>query len=281
MAKVKASGMNIKEAVDKFGSLQKAVDVLQKENAALKKDNTHLKQENVRLKAEIDGKTSDSASCDDVLRNQRGKIKFQAERIGEHEHQYRLFEGFLAMLADSPSITSPIQALIDAITVLTTSKWHTSKNAAELRSLFICATMGEYLKCFHCSKCKASFIVNKEPHYKHAYNYFQCPACHSSSSVEGDDSFLRAMVSETQLENVHFLEEYKKENDALRPLKVFLDLPCEVCGKPVTEWTKRNVEMGANGSGWGHTQCWQSSNGQVRLYAKAVRDELQSRVRKL
>ena len=51
-----------------------------------------------------------------------------------------------------------------------------------------------------------------------------------------DDSFLKAMVSESQMENVRRVEEFQKENDTLKPFKLFSDLPCEVCKQPVTEW---------------------------------------------
>ena len=98
--------------------------------------------------------------------------------------------------------------------------------------------MGDYLKCYRCDKCGAKFIVNKEPCRKYYITLYECPACHFSHQVTEDDSFLKAMVSEEQMENVYQLQQVLKENEALRPLKVFLNLPCEVCRQPITEWTE-------------------------------------------
>jgi len=136
--------------------------------------------------------------------------------------------------------------------------------------------MGDYLKCFRCDTCGARFIVNKEPHNKFYSNYYQCPACHFWYGVKEDNSFLKAMVSDEQLENARRIEEVLKENEALVPLKAFLDIPCEICGKAVTEWTEENVKIAVDGFGWGHTKCWNSDIGQLRQTVKLV-NKIQNR----
>ena len=151
-------------------------------------------------------------------------------------------------------------------------------NIDGLRSLFVRTIMGDYLRCFRCDTCGAKFIVNKEPRYKFYDNRYSCPVCYSSFGVKQDDSFLKAMVSEEQLENTRLVEEFQKENDALKPLKVFLDLPCEICGQPMTEWTEQDVRRGVMGGGWGHTECWNTTKGQARQFAKIVREELERRM---
>lgn len=58
-----------------------------------------------------------------------------------------------------------------------------------------------------------------------------------------------------------------------------LNLPCEVCGQPITEWTEEDVRRGVSGLGWGHTQCWNTTEGRARQFAKLVREELERRTR--
>jgi hypothetical protein len=69
------------------------------------------------------------------------------------------------------------------------------------------------------------FIVNREPHYKSLGNYYQCPSCHTFYGVEPEDSFLKAMVSEEQMANFVLVEKTLKVNEALGPLKAFLNVP--------------------------------------------------------
>ena len=79
------------------------------------------------------------------------------------------------------------------------------------------------------------------------------------------------------MENVYQLEQVLKENDVLKPLKVFLNLPCEVCGQPITEWTEYEVQKGVKEHCWGHAKCWNSDEGQIKQYMKLVKEELQKR----
>lgn len=130
--------------------------------------------------------------------------------------------------------------------------------------------MGDYLKGFHCKVCGARFIVNREPHYKSISNYYQCLACHAPFGVEPDDSFLEAMVSEQQMENIILVEETLKENKAIQPLKAFLNVPCELCHEPIEEWDDYNVKLVIEGIGCGHTSCWNSEVGQMRQIRKAI-----------
>ena len=60
------------------------------------------------------------------------------------------------------------------------------------------------------------------------------------------------------MENIYRLEQVLKENDVLRPLKVFLNLPYEVCGQPITKWTESGVQKGVKEHCWGHAKCWNS-----------------------
>ncbi len=80
------------------------------------------------------------------------------------------------------------------------------------------------------------------------------------------------------MENVYRLQQVLKENEALRPLKVFLNLPCEVCGQPITEWTEYEVRKGVREHCWGHAKCWNSDKGQIKQYMKLVKEELEKRI---
>jgi predicted RNA-binding Zn-ribbon protein involved in translation (DUF1610 family) len=236
MAKPIVDGNKLKQAILKFGSLEKSVTALQKEGQLLLTQNNELKQKVAKLRLESDNLIAENLDMKNKLDQQKKQLQLQAELIEQSKRQYQLFEGFLAMVVGSPSVTKPIEDLIVTLKTLLDSGWHTSHKADDLRSLFIRTVMGDYLKCFRCLNCGASFMVNNEPHYKYFSNYYECPACHFHHKVIADDSFLKAMVSESQMENVRRVEEFQKENDTLKPFKLFSDLPCEVCKQPVTEW---------------------------------------------
>lgn len=150
------------------------------------------------------------------------------------------------------------------------SGWLVNKEVADLRGYFLKTVIGDYLKCYCCKACSAKFIVNKEPRYKSLMNYYQCPSCHASYGAEPDDSFLKAMVSEAQFNEILQIRNIKKENYTLKPLKPFLNVACEICGKPVTEWDKDNVKIAVEKFGWGHTKCWNSDIGQLRLALRFI-----------
>jgi hypothetical protein len=210
-------------------------------------------------------------AVDDKLASQKKLLQVQSNRIEQNARQYHLFEGFIAMVVDSSPLAKPIETIQALFQTLEDPGWQPSKNIADLRSLFVSTILGDYLKCFHCDNCGASFIVNKEPYFKYLSNYYECPACHNPRTVKPDDSFLKAIVSEKQLEDIRRCVEVQKENDSLSPFKVFFDIRCEVCGKPVTNWNDGNIERGISGRGWGHTQCWISQLGQLHQIIKLLK----------
>jgi len=281
MATIRINGIKLKRAIGEFGSIQKAVEALQTEKLELDKYNSELKRENAQLKLDRDKLTAEVKTIQDQLAIKVKQLELLTERAKEYGHQYELFEDFVVMLATSPSVTGSVTALVALFQNLLDKGWCTSKTPEDLRSAFIRHVMGDYLKCFRCDNCKARFIVNTDPHYKYSSNYYECPACHSSYGIKGDDAFLRAMVSEQQMENICRVETLQQENKVLQPLKVFLNLPCEVCGQPITEWAEEDPRRGVSGLGWGHTQCWDTTEGRARQFAKLVREELERRTRTL
>ena len=256
MAAKKVSGGKLKQALEKFGSLQKANEELSGDNKALKQQNAGLKQDNAQLMATNSKMLAESKDLDDKLNHQKEQFQEQSKRMKQKDYQYLLFESFIAMVAGSPSVTSSVQDLVTLFRQLLDSGWQASKKLDDLRSLFVRTVMGDYLKCFRCENCGADFIVNRKPYYQGVGSGYHCPSCKLSAPVRADDSFLKAIVSDKQLENAHRCADIQKENDSLRPFKAFFSLPCEVCGKPIAEWTEENIATGIQGFGWCHTQCW-------------------------
>jgi len=279
MAAASINGVKLKQAIAEFGSLEKAVQNLKDQGDTLNKQKNKLTHENEELALAKKKLLADINGLNSQFNEQKAKLQSLAESLGKWERQYNLFQGFMAMLVGSPSVDSSLRSLVSLLQELAISGWMVTKNADDLRSHFVRTVMGDYLKCFHCKVCGAKFMVNKEPHYKSTSNYYECPSCHTSHGVEPDDSFLRAMVSEEQMANIVLVEKTLKENQAMEPLKVFLNLPCEICGQPMTEWSEQDVRRGVMGSGWGHTQCWNTTKGQARQFAKLVKEELEKRMR--
>ena len=98
----------LNEAIDKFGSLQKATAQLETDKLALEKKNVQLKQENGMLMAnrnnlvgQIDDLNAKVKSCQDQLQSLSMQFK-------EHNYQYMLFCGFITMVTESPSVTDSI-----------------------------------------------------------------------------------------------------------------------------------------------------------------------------
>ncbi|MBA7691025.1 hypothetical protein ES703_99563 [subsurface metagenome] len=176
----------------------------------------------------------------------------------------------MAMVDESPSVTDSVKNLVASFQKLIDSGWHISKNADEMRSLFIRTVMGDYLKCYRCGSCGAKFITNKKPQNKYFGNGYQCPVCHNWYAVKEDDSFLEALVSEKQLEDTQHLEKVLQEHEVLLPFKAFLNAPCEICHEPVKEWDDYNVKLAIEGIGCGHTHCWKSESGQMKELLKAI-----------
>jgi hypothetical protein len=265
----------LNKAVEKFGSLQKANTKLESEKLALQKRNTQLKQKNKKLEATRDNLIRQIEDMNAKKKDYQSQLQSLSRQIKIHGYQYELFCGFMAMLTESPSVTDSIDNLINAFLILKEPGWYLSKDVDEMRSIFIRAVMGDYLKSNRCSACGAKFLVNKKPKYKILGNSYYCPSCYSSS-VEADDSFLKTMVSEKQIENTRYIEKVLKELEVLEPFKAFLDVPCEICGEPIMEWDEYSVKLVMQGIGNGHTRCWNSDLGRLMELRRALQKIKQS-----
>ena len=262
----------LNEAVGKFGSLQKVNAQLEKYKLALEKENAQLKQENKNLAATRDKLTGQVEDINTKKEDYQSQLQSLSNQIKVHSYQYELFCGFMAMVAESPSVTDSLKTLVASLQKLIDSGWRISKNADEMRSLFVHTVMGDYLKCYRCDNCGARFIVNKEPYYQFYGNQYYCPACHYSLGVKEDDSFLKALVSEKQIENTQYLERVLEEYGVLKPFKAFLEVSCEICHEPIAEWGDYSVKLAIQGIGCGHTQCWNSELGKTSEWLKAIQN---------
>ena len=266
MAKAKINGAKIKEAIDEFGSLKSAIDSRKAEKTALEKQVSDLKEERQHLALDKDKLLAEIEGLKKQFEAEKARVEGVAARVGKWERQYKLFESFVGMLAGSPSVDSSLKGLISLFEELDKSGWITAKLPEDLRAYFLSKVIGDYLKCFRCKTCGARFIVNKQPQYKGIGINYHCPVCWASSGIEPDDAFLKAMVSEAKLQDILTVRDIQEENDALRPLKPFLSVPCEICGKPITEWAeKSNVWAAINGCGWCHDGCWNTELGKLKF----------------
>ena len=138
------------------------------------------------------------------------------------------------------------------------------------RAHFQWAVMGDHLKCYRCDACGAKFITNRKTKSKLFGNGYQRPVCHNWYEVKEDGSFLKALVSEKQLEDTLHLEKVLEEYGVLEPFKAFINMPCDICHEPITEWDDYNVKLAIQGIGCGHTQCWNSEFGRLRELRKTL-----------
>ena len=79
MIKHQVNGTKLKEAIEKFGSLEKAVENLRREKQVLEKQNNMLKQENSKL-----GQKRDKLS---------GEVVVLENKLKEKKHSIRIVKG--------------------------------------------------------------------------------------------------------------------------------------------------------------------------------------------
>ena len=294
MATQPVDGYVIRRAIEEYGSFKKAIEVLKNEIAALEgkkasleealkneiatlederasleKENSQRENRNSELEMTKDETSTAITDMANRLTDKKFELNRLSQDIERDRRQYELFQGFLAMIIHSTSESRIINTLIPSLQELANPGWRTWKSNEELRSLFMRRVFGDHLKSFRCKRCGSSFIF-KPGSDKIRINPSICLACNSIYEIKPDDSFLKAMVSEEQLENVHTAERYIEENEKLEPLNVFLEVKCEICGEPIQEWTENNIFNAKEGYGWAHNQCWQSAAGIKIIFEKTA-----------
>jgi len=198
MVDPKVDGVRLKQALKEFGSLQKAVDTLKIQKKALEADVSALTKHRAKLLGEIN-------HLDNSIKEYKQNLAHLKEAFGKYKQdvdeyrssfrqfilQYYMFESLIAMLLTSPSAKESMDDLATQILMWSKAVWEFYDQPDKLRYLFIHTVLGGYLKCYCCTSCGTSFIVNKDAQ---SYLGYSCPSCGLALYVRADDSFLKAML---------------------------------------------------------------------------------------
>jgi len=259
----------LNESLEEFGLLQKASANLKEQNESIRTRNKKLNEDYTKLATRWAALGKRIERGETQEKDIEHRLREKSEQLEALGSQYELFCGFAAMVNGSSSVTESTDMLIALFEQLKSRGWYLSQSAEEMRGLFIHVTMGDYLKSFRCDYCGSKFITNGKPGSKSQGKYYVCPVCQYMSSVKADDSFLKALAPGKRLEDIQLMEELLKENEVLRPFKAFLFTSCEICHQPVTEWDDDSVQAVIEGIGCGHTACWNTDLGRLKIFVKA------------
>jgi DNA-directed RNA polymerase subunit RPC12/RpoP len=206
MAPQEVDGFRLKQAVQEFGSLQKANNSLQTQKKMLEADISALTKN-------IDAKGKARAKCIDDLNHLDKTIEERKRNLDDLEKafrkyrqdvdefiannkqfllQYQMVEGFVAMLQTSPSAEESIRELATNIIIIGEAIWKFSAEPDKLRRLFVETVLGDHLHCYRCDRCEIKFIANKKS--QSVITGYHCPNCGFLSSAKPDDTFVKAML---------------------------------------------------------------------------------------
>jgi hypothetical protein len=217
-------------------SLAETQTRLKAENYELKRANTESKSKLDALKVEVNTiflekqrLLSEAASLADKINNGLNQLGELTKLRQMKKRQYDLFEALLAVLTGGTPYQDATPQKLASEVLKVVQAWYAERPIRELRSWFVIAVCGNLLHSARCHHCGARFIVDRPPN-SHFYGY-HCPVC-NHTFTETNDEFLKAMFSE---------EEFALQME-LKPLEVFLDIPCSICGKPMPHnWTRQQV----------------------------------------
>jgi len=207
MISQKVNGISLKQAVEEFGSLQKAINslkiqkkTLQTDLLALTRDMNSKEKTRVKyledlnhLKKTIEERKQNLDDLEKAFRKYRQDANEFIDNNKQLIVQYYMVEGFVAMLHTSPSTKESIKELASNILMMGEAVWKFSNEPNKLRRLFVHTVLGEHLHCYRCDRCGLKLITNKEPQ-SHITGYW-CPDCGVLSSLKADNSFLEAMLN--------------------------------------------------------------------------------------
>jgi hypothetical protein len=199
MVAPKVDGAKLKQALEEFGSLDKAVDTLRIQKKALEADVSALTKKRTnrlgeikRLDDTINEYKQNLTNLKEALQKNKQSHEEYMNNQKEFMLQYAIFQGFVAMLQTSPAERKSIRDLASYILMLGEKIWDFYDQPNRLRYLFVTTVLGDYLKSYRCNKCGLKFIANKEP--ESYIRNFSCPNCGVLGHLSADDSFLEAML---------------------------------------------------------------------------------------
>jgi len=265
-------GMLIRRDIEKHYSLRKTLEFLTNAVAVQNQENARLKSKNLELNQFNDKVIAETKENE----RKRQDASFEVDRllikINRYSRQYELFQGFLAVLSNSPSTNGPIESLMATLQQIARVWWYSSASTEEQMGHFMKYVFGDYLQSYKCDHCGGSrFMVSLGANKAYKYYRPHCPVCHTPFWVKPDDSFIKAMVSEKQLENTYKAEQLMEQTGlllkaitVLKPFHVLIDTPCEVCHQKITDWTEDKVKEFAIGLGWAHEECRKTFSGRMK-----------------
>lgn len=267
-------GLVVRKVLDEFWSLKKAIEalkrektLLEEERVLLKQGNTEIQIKNTNLIVEVNNRDKRLADLDEELNELSAKMT-------NYNRQLELVLGFLAIIEGSPPVRSSIDSVITSLQELTGSARYRLKSDTELRDLFFRRVFGDYLRSFKCKQFGSGLILIPGSNIKR--ESIGCPVC-VWPYTKLDDSFLKALLSEEYVADTYRVESLMKEYTILKPFKVLIGIPCEVCGKPISDWTEDGIKIGLAGCGWVHDKCWKTPLGrakQATLIVKTLSEAL-------
>jgi len=206
MVSQKVNGVSLKQAVEEFGSLQKAINSLKTQKKTLQTDLLALtrdidSKEKVRvkylddlnhLKKTIEEWKQELRELEDAFEKYKQGVDEFITNNKKFMLQYYMVESLVAMLRTSPSAKESIKELASNISILGDVVWRYTDEPDKLRKVFINIVLGDHLHCYRCDMCGLKFIANQEAK-SHLLGY-HCPNCSFMSSMKADDSFLEAVL---------------------------------------------------------------------------------------
>ncbi len=251
----------LKTALSEFGTLEKAIQVLRAQRQEGEGKVAGLSATEARLRQEVRSLEDQKATLSTVVDDLEAKIE-------EKRWQYQVFMGFIALVtAQEPQ---DIARLAESVHQRAKVK---IADVIFARGKAVEQLMGNLVKSFRCSMpgCGAKFLVDRRSQrYTEKYT---CPACYGLLDAEPDDSLMDLFLSPPQIQEGKQIEKLRGEVERLKPLEVYLDIPCAVCGEPMPNiWKSGQVEMTFNACAWAHPECWKTSTGQLLQMKVFVRE---------
>jgi len=200
MAETKLDTAKLQQAIGEFGSLQKAIEVLElrkkeieAETLTITRDLDVKKKTKAELFNELNQLDNELDQLDNSANERTEELKGILVSISKYLNQYRLFESFIAMMLSSPHTVEDLEEL--AGTILTYSKmvWRSEILPEKMRHLFVHTVLGKCLHCYRCDRCGLKFIANHEVQVGS-----RCPTCRFMSTMIADDSFLEVMLGSSE-----------------------------------------------------------------------------------
>ncbi len=196
MTATKVNTAKLQQAIGKFGSLQKAIEVFELRKKEIETETLTLtrgldvnKKTKAKYLNELNQLDNECNQLDSSIKERTEKLNEILASISGYSKQHRLFESLITMLLTPPRTVGDLEEL--AVTILLFSKmvWRSPILPEKMRFLFVDTVLGKYLHSYRCDRCGLKFIANQEVQTGN-----HCPTCRFTSTMISDDSFLKAML---------------------------------------------------------------------------------------